>query len=144
MHVHAPKVLDWVLNEKHDFVPSLYGCTFCEEVFTSLPKDDIVYVPHGHTTYVDGCFACKVGTLELGTGDAGRADSPPQKKWDKELSNYRDARAQGVQPEGTSNRQIESALQASEKLGRAFNAETMGSAKTVTKEKAHLMNELGV
>ena len=144
MHVHQPKVLDWILNEEHNFVPSLYGCLSCEEVFTSTPKDESVYVPHEHVDYVDGCFRCKVTTLELGTGDAGRADSPSQKSWDKELSNYRDARSQGIQPEGTSNRQIQAAVLASDKLGRAFNAETMGAAATVTKAKANLMNELGV
>jgi len=79
-----------------------------------------------HPEFVEGCFGCKIGTLELGTGDAGRADSMPQKKWNKELDLYKSARAQGIQPAGTSTKQIQKAIDDSNKVGKAFDANTGG------------------
>ncbi len=51
-------------------------------------------------------------------------DGGRHKAWDGELQAYRDARAQGAQPAGTSLHQVRQALDASDRLGRAFNAET--------------------
>lgn len=51
---------------------------------------------------------------------AGGNDYTAQKKWDAELQAYRDARAQGVQPDGTTMPKIEAALKASDKAGRAY------------------------
>lgn len=51
-------------------------------------------------------------------------DASTQKRWDAELSAYRDARAQGVQPAGTSMGQIRKALEVSEKAGSAYDAST--------------------
>jgi hypothetical protein len=79
-----------------------------------------------HPEFVEGCFGCKVGTLEMGTGDAGRADSMPQKKWNKELDLYKSARDQGIQPAGTSTKQIQKAIDDSNKVGKAFDANTGG------------------
>lgn len=147
-HVHTSKVLEWkVFLENNDAIqrPVLYGCTECDETFTSPPQlQEEASVHSSHTKYVEGCFGCKVRTLELSTGDAGRAESMSQKKWDSELSAYRDARAEGIQPAGTSMKAIEEAKQASDNLGKPFNAESMGSAKDVTKQKAKLMNEVGI
>ena len=39
---------------------------------------------------------------------------------------------------------VKEAQQASDNLGSAFNAETMGAANAVTKSKAKLMKETGV
>jgi hypothetical protein len=77
-----------------------------------------------HPEFVEGCFGCKILTLELNTGDAGRADSMPQKKWDKELAAYKDARAQGIQPAGTTMKAVREAVDKSDKAGKAFNADT--------------------
>lgn len=59
-------------------------------------------------------------------------DGTTQKKWDKELSAYRGARRQGIQPDGTSMRHVENAVKASEKAGAAYGrdfsrADPMGS-----------------
>ena len=75
-----------------------------------------------HPEFIEGCFGCKIQGLELGAGDAGKADSMPQKKWDKELDLYRDTRRQGIQPAGTSTKQIRQALDASDRNGRPFDA----------------------
>jgi hypothetical protein len=95
-----------------------------------------------HPEYVEGCFGCKIGTLELGTGDASR--DIPDKKWNSELSAYRDARAQGIQPAGTTMRHVEEAHKASETLGRAYDADSMPKAKDITAKSVEVMKELGV
>ncbi len=66
-----------------------------------------------HPEFVEGCFGCKIGTLELAPGDARKQIA--QKKWDGELAAYRAARAEGIQPGGTTWRQINAAREASEK-----------------------------
>lgn len=52
-------------------------------------------------------------------GIAG-GDASSERKWDKELQAYRDARAQGIQPTGTTMPKIEAALRASDKVGAAY------------------------
>ena len=91
-----------------------------------------------HPEYVEGCFGCKIGTLELGAGDATRDIS--DKKWQAKLSGYRQARHDGIQPGGTSPAQVEAAYQASANLGKAYNAETMPRAHMVTKRVAEVVN----
>ena len=145
MHSHITKVLEFELDEKANYRPSLFGCTDCDET-SKLPfiADDIFSDHREHISYTDGCFACKVLTLELNTGDAGRADSMPQKKWDAELSAYRDARNQGIQPAGTTMKKINEAKEASQKLGVAFDAGAMPAAEKITKQTASVMKETGV
>jgi len=79
-----------------------------------------------HPEFVEGCFGCKIATLELGTGDAGRPESMSQKKWNKELDAYSAARKQGIQPGGTTMKAVQAAVDASNKTGKAFNANTGG------------------
>jgi len=79
-----------------------------------------------HPEFVEGCFGCKIGTLQMGTGDAGRAEAMSDKKWNKELSAYADARKQGIQPAGTSLKQVQDAVDKSNKAGKAFDANTGG------------------
>lgn len=49
-------------------------------------------------------------------------DKTAEKKWDKELQSYRDARAQGIQPAGTTTDKIQTAVEMSNLTGRAFDA----------------------
>lgn len=49
-------------------------------------------------------------------------DATTQKKWDKELALYREARAQGIQPKSTQTKDIRAAVEYSNKTGVAFNA----------------------
>ena len=81
--------------------------------------------------------------LQINTGDAGRAGGMPAKKWDAELAAYRDARAQGIQPAGTSMKKINESLEASQKLGVAFDAGAMPAAEKITKRTAKVMKETG-
>ena len=144
---HVGKVLEWGLDENFNYKPSKWGCTKCNAT------SDIAWPDAGQwesntdhdpdNSWCD-CFACKVRTLELNTGDAGRAESMSQKKWDAELKAYKAARAEGIQPAGTTMKAINEAKQASDNLGRAFNAENMGNAAAMTKQKAKAMNEVGL
>lgn len=97
-----------------------------------------------HPEYVEGCFGCKVSTLELSTGDANAKKSMPEKKWNAELDAYKQARAQGIQPNGTTMKDIDAAKKASENLGRAYDGNTMPSAKKINKTLATTMNQLGM
>ena len=76
-----------------------------------------------HPEFVEGCFGCKVGTLVVSTGDANSNLQTSTKKWDKELQAYRDARAQGIQPAGTSMKKVQEAVKISNETGKAFGAQ---------------------
>lgn len=94
-----------------------------------------------HPVYVDGCFGCKASTLQMNAGDAKR--DIPDKKWNAELQAYRDARAQGIQPAGTTMRHIQEAHKASEVLGKPYNADSMPKAGKITTKVAEAMKEIG-
>ena len=141
---HVGKVTKWGLNEKYDSVPVAYSCVNCNAV-SDIPFI-IAEIPsqHGmHTEYTEGCFACKINTLQLSTGDAGRSESMSNKKWVGELDAYADARSQGIQPAGTTMKAINEAKSASDKLGIAYNAESMPAAAQITKRTATVMKETG-
>jgi len=96
-----------------------------------------------HPEPVEGCFGCKGLTLQMNSGDADSRRARPQRVFNKELEAYREARAQGIKPGGTSLRKVEAALKASEALGKAYNAESMPSAEKITKKTAEVMKEIG-
>jgi hypothetical protein len=75
-----------------------------------------------HPEFVEGCFGCKALTVDLNPGEANSRLTMSSKKWDKELALYRSARAQGIQPEGTSTAKIRKAIDASNKTGIAYGA----------------------
>jgi hypothetical protein len=131
---HALRVLKWGFTDlkQHVTVPLEYSCSKCDGTwdYQNKPEDKPKYV-HDHQEFVEGCFACKIHTLQLGTGDSGRPESMSAKKWDKELSDYRDAKRQGLQPAGTSASQIQAAHAASEKMGTAYNADYMPSTDKI-------------
>ena len=58
----------------------------------------------------------------MNTGEANYNLSVSSKKWDKELQAYRDARAQGIQPDGTSMKKIQQAVKISNETGKAYGA----------------------
>jgi hypothetical protein len=61
----------------------------------------------------------------MSTGDANGElvnNGWTNKKWNNELSLYREARAQGIQPEGTSTAQIRKAMDVSDKTGHAYGS----------------------
>ena len=94
-----------------------------------------------HPEPVDTCFGCKGLTLQMNSGDAKR--DIPDKKWNAELQAYRDARAEGIQPAGTTMRHVQEAHKASEILGKAYNADTMPKTKDINQKSAAIMKEIG-
>ncbi len=64
----------------------------------------------------NGCFPTR-------SNGAGRGDATAQKKWDAELDAYADARAQGIQPAGTSMKQVIEADKKSQESGVAYEAD---------------------
>lgn len=119
---------------------TLWGCVLCDETSDKPFKneDDISI---DHTACDEDCFGCKAKGLQLNTGDAGRPIA--DKKWTNNLAFYRKAREQGIQPNGTHPIQVEAAYKASETLGKAYDAGTMGvRADKVTKSVAAIMKEV--
>lgn len=97
-----------------------------------------------HPEPVETCFGCKGLSIQMNAGDADSRRVRPRKKFESELDAYKEARAQGINPSGTTMEKIQAAKEASEKLGRAYNSETMPNAKNITKSTAKVINELGV
>jgi len=61
----------------------------------------------------------------MSTGDANGSlvsNGWTNKKWNNELSLDREARKQGIQPEGTSTAQIRKAMDVSDKTGHAYGS----------------------
>jgi hypothetical protein len=97
-----------------------------------------------HPEPVDGCFGCKGLSIQMNAGDADSRRSMPNKAFNKELDAYKEARAQGIQPNGTSMTKIQEAVKASEIMGRPYNGSKMPPAKTINEKSAAAMKELGV
>lgn len=97
-----------------------------------------------HPEPVDGCFGCKGLSIQMNAGDADSRKFMTNKRHNKELDAYKEARAQGIQPAGTTMDKIQQAVQASETLGRAYDAGKMPPAQAINKQSAAVMKELGV
>lgn len=138
---HISKVLEWGFTSDHDFVATLWGCVLCDEI-SDKPFKDEDDISIDHTMCDEDCFGCKARGLQLNTGDAGRPVG--KKEWEGRLKFYKDARNQGIQPAGTHRGQVEAAYEASDKLGKAYDAGTMGvRADKVTNSVAAIMKETG-
>ena len=117
------------------------GVGVTEANFTEVQGQMGLHQRQTHPEYVEGCFGCKIQLLELSTGDAKRDIS--DKKWVGELNAYKEARAQGIQPAGTTHKHIQQAYTASEVLNKPYNADTMPTAKNITKQTVEVMKEVG-
>jgi hypothetical protein len=96
-----------------------------------------------HPEAVEGCFGCKVLTLQMNTGDASSQKQTSNKKWEGELDAYRQARADGIQPAGTTMKKIQEARRASEAMGSAYDANTMPSTKLIQNKTVSKLKEVG-
>lgn len=138
---HISRVKEWGFNEHHDFIATLWDCVLCG-VESQVPfKDDEVIINHSECG--EDCFGCKAKGLQLNTGDASSQKIMSNKKWDGELNEYRKARAQGIQPAGTTMAAIQEAYRASEVMGKAYDADTMTKADTITKQSVSSLKEAG-
>jgi len=96
-----------------------------------------------HPEDVEGCFGCKVLGLQMNSGDASSQKQTSNKKWDSELEAYRSARAEGIQPAGTTIKKIQEARRASDVMGKAFDANTMGNSKIIQNNTVAKLKEVG-
>lgn len=136
---HITKVLEWGFDADHNFMATLWGCVLCDATSDKpFKEEDAVEIDH--TNCDDDCFGCKARGLQLNTGDAGRDVS--DKSWNNRLAFYRQAKADGIQPNGTHPVMVEAAYKASENLGTAYNGGTMPRADKVTKSMASTIKEV--
>jgi hypothetical protein len=121
----------------------IWGCTKCDATSTEPLYDmNASFGTKEPCKENCDCFGCKARGLQMNTGDAGRPVG--KKEWEGRLKFYKDARNQGIQPAGTQRLQVEAAYKASETLGKAYDAGTMGvRADKVTKSVAAVMKETG-
>ncbi len=70
-----------------------------------------------HATY-GACIRSK--GLRVAYSGVGGGDATIQKRWDAELQSYRDAVAQGIEPESTKTPDIRRAVEWSNRHGRAY------------------------
>ena len=78
-----------------------------------------------HLEYVEGCFGCKIGELELSVGAANHRGIPTAKQHDRELQSYYDATRQGIEPRSTKSKDIDAAVKLSNEAGKAFDGIAM-------------------
>jgi Tfp pilus tip-associated adhesin PilY1 len=94
-----------------------------------------------HATWGD-CL--RASNIEMNAGDASSTKAMSKSKWNGELDAYQAARDQGIQPAGTRMGQIKAAVEASDKLGRAYDAGNMPKAESITKAHGAVMKEVGM
>lgn len=71
-----------------------------------------------HKSYAE-CLQDKGVKTYLASPSKG-LDGSTQKRWDAELSAYRNARSEGIQPDGTTMRKVTEAVKASDAKGMAY------------------------
>jgi hypothetical protein len=77
-----------------------------------------------HASY-DACLkAAAISTS--GASPSKGLDRTSAKRWDAELHDYREARRQGIQPDGTTKAKIEAAVKASDAMGAAYGRDFHG------------------
>jgi hypothetical protein len=64
----------------------------------------------------------RASNLRIAYSGVNGLDLTTQKKWDKELADYKSARDQGIQPAGTKPEQVKRAVEISNKTGVAYQA----------------------
>ena len=122
---HIFKVLIWGVDTSKPtapLIPSLWGCTNCDEQFTELPVVEEVERERVEHDFMCECFACRVKSIKVAYCGIGGGDATAQRQWDRNLDLYRKARAEGIQPTGTSKSKVMAAIRQSDKTGSAFKA----------------------
>ena len=83
-----------------------------------------------HTSWGE-CLRSKGLRIAYARSAAG-SDATKQKRWDQEISRYRNAVAQGIEPDGTTTAKVRQAEQWSERHGVAFTPTNVDAVKTQT------------
>jgi hypothetical protein len=140
---HISRVKEWGFTETHDFKVTQYDCLLCGLV-SDKPFKDEENIDIDHVNCDEDCFGCKARSLQMNTGDANSSKAMSNKKWNGELDAYRAARAQGIQPAGTSMAHVKAAVEASNAMGSAYDADTaIASAQSINKKSIASLSEVG-
>lgn len=140
---HISRVKTWGFSENHDFKVTEYDCLLCG-LTSPVPFKEEENIDIDHVDCDDDCFGCKVRTLQLNTGDANSSKAMSNKKWNGELDAYRAARAQGIQPASTSMAHVKAAVEASNAMGKAYDADTaIAPAQSINKKSVASLTEVG-
>lgn len=140
---HISRVKEWGFDKAHNFRVTQYDCLLCGLV-SELPFKDEENIDIDHVNCDDDCFGCKARSLQLNTGDANSNKAMSNKKWNGELDAYRAARAQGIQPAGTSMAHVKAAVEASNAMGSAYDADTaIAPAQSINKKSIASLSEVG-
>ena len=140
---HISRVKEWGFDEAHNFRVTQYDCLLCGLV-SEIPFKDEENIDIDHVNCDDDCFGCKARSLQLNTGDANSSKAMSNKKWNGELDAYRAARAQGIQPAGTSMAHVKAAVEASNAMGSAYDADTaIAPAESINKKSIASLSEVG-
>lgn len=140
---HISRVKTWGFSENHDFEVTEYDCLLCG-LTSPVPFKEEENIDIDHVDCDDDCFGCKVRTLQLNTGDANSSKAMSNKKWNGELDAYRAARAQGIQPASTSMAHVKAAVEASNAMGKAYDADTaIAPAQSINKKSVASLTEVG-
>lgn len=78
-------------------------------------------VTRDHESYA-ACLRAGMPRISY-ANSAGGLDRSAQQRWDRELDNYRAARADGLQPASTKQKDIDTARRISDATGTAFRAD---------------------
>lgn len=140
---HISRVKEWGFDEAHNFRVTQYDCLLCGLV-SETPFKDEENIDIDHVNCDDDCFGCKARSLQLNTGDANSSKAMSNRKWNGELDAYRAARAQGIQPAGTSMAHVRAAVEASNAMGSAYDADTaIAPAQSINKKSVASLSEVG-
>lgn len=71
-----------------------------------------------HASWGECLRAAQVRTYHVAVSNG--FDATAQKKWDRELDSYKSARDEGIQPDGTKQKQIDDARRRSDEAGAAY------------------------
>ena len=144
-HNHTNMVTQWGFDKDHNWTAIEFACSKCTVAPQAQRFDDQILdeiIDHSNC-HENPCFGCRIKTVGVMDGDAA-LQGMSSKKWDNELNGYASARKQGIQPAGTTAKAVREAEDASQKLGRAYNAESMPAAQKITKQTAQVIKETGV
>lgn len=97
-----------------------------------------------HPEDVEGCFGCKILGLQINSGDANSQKGMSNKKWDAELNAYSSARAEGIQPAGTSMAKIQDARRASDVMNAPYSADSMPASTMIKEKTVSKLKEVGL
>lgn len=143
---HHGIVHEWGFNEAHEFTAVKFICKNCGEIRDErFPTEEPMSMIEHDATCDGTCAMCRSRKILMNTGDAKSTQNISSKSWNNELKAYEDARAQGIQPAGTSMKAIREATAASEAMGTPYSADTAGvSANKITKQTASKLKEVGL